>query len=155
MKKIITLFVSFLLIFTLFNVNCLALYHNIDDSIDIIYLDNGDYMTIEVTDSNKLKASNTASKQKTLSYYSDDDEIQWRAVLDATFSYTGYSASCTNAQISYTIYNSNWSIPSATAIKSGNTATGTITAKYYFLGVPINTIERSITITCSPTGVLS
>lgn len=54
----------------------------------------------------------------------------------------------------YYIY-TKWKITSATASKSGNKATGDVTAKRYVLGIPVETVEKTITLTCSASGVIS
>ena len=46
-------------------------------------------------------------------------------------------------------------ITSATASKSGNTATADVTAKRYTLGIPLETLNRTITMTCSANGTIS
>ena len=88
-------------------------------------------------------------------FKNSDGEAQWSATLRGTFTYTGSSATCTASSISYTIENSKWKISSATASKSGNTASGHITAKRYTFGIPVQTVEAPIAISCSATGVLS
>ncbi len=122
---------------------------------EIIYLKDGSYLIIELTEEAISRASNTKSGTKTMSHYNNDNEKLWDATLRGTFTYTGSSVTCTKATITYNIYNDNWKFTSATASKSGNKATGDVIAKQYVLGIPIKTVERKITLTCSASGTLS
>jgi len=126
------------------------------DYENIIYFEDGSYIVIsEVTETTVARASNTKGGIKSYTHYDSGGDAQWKATLDAQFTYTGSSATCTSSKITYTIYDSSWKITEATATKSGNKATGDVTAKKYFLGIPTKTIEQTITITCSVNGTLS
>lgn len=119
------------------------------------YLEDGSYIVTTITENSRGARSSSKSGSKSTHYYNSKDEEQWVATIHGTFSYDGYSATCTNAYTSYTIYNSAWKLNSSSSEKSGNQAIGHFVFKYYFLGVPINTIERAVVLTCSPNGVLS
>lgn len=126
------------------------------DDISKIYLEDGSYFIISIVEeADYARSSNTKSGQKKIIHYNTNDEILWSATLKATFTYTGSSATCTNTTISYSVNDSNWSIISATATKSANSATGNVVAKQYFVGIPIKTLEQSVTLTCSADGTLS
>ncbi|MDD6011451.1 MAG: hypothetical protein PUC33_01255 [Oscillospiraceae bacterium] len=156
MKKISALLFSLLMILAL-SVNTFAVAgtDDIPAETNTVYFEDGSYMVTEIMTENTARATQTKSGSKVISFYSGDDEIQWSATLRGTFSYTGSSATCTASSITYTIYDSKWKIPTATASKSGNTATGHVVAKKYFLGIATKTVERDITLTCSATGTLS
>lgn len=154
MKKIILLIMSFLMFISCINVNSLASYNN--QTIEpTVFNEDGSYIIITLEDIKLSRSSNTKTGRKTLNYYNTDNELMWTAVLTATFTYTGSSATCTSANITYNVQNSSWQIVSATTSKSGNTATGYITAKHYFAGICIQTLERAASITCSANGTLS
>ena len=158
MKKVISFLMSIILIISVFSFNALAITETKThlENKDITYFENGSYIiTTIVEDTTLTRATNTKSGQKTSSYYNSDDEIQWSAVLKGTFTYNGSSSTCTTSNITYTTYVSNWKIPSATATKNSNKAIGNVTAKRYLLGIPVQTIEKTITLTCSATGTLS
>lgn len=151
MKKIISLTLVSFLLFTILSINSAA---HIEQ--DITYLSDGSYfVTTIVEHSTSARASGTKTGQKTVDYCNSDGEVQWTATIKGTFTYTGSSATCTSASISHYIYDSTWKITAETATKSGNKATGNVTAKKYLLGIPTRTIEKSITLTCSATGTLS
>lgn len=122
----------------------------------IEYFDDGSYIVTEITKSTITTfAAKTTSSYKTSHFYNSKNVKEWTVRLDAAFSYTGSSATCTSAKTSYTIYNDAWKVTSAVPSKSGNKATGTFTVKKYLLGVSIKTVNRTLTITCSNTGVCS
>ncbi len=154
MKKLISLIMLIVMIFSISTINTLA-YDNNSDS-EVTYLEDGSYLVIDIIeDTANSRATSTKSGTKNLNYYSADDELLWKATLKGTFSYNGTSATCTAASITHTVYDSTWKITSATATKSGNKAVGDVTAKHYFLGIPIKTLEQSFKITCSASGTLS
>ena len=122
----------------------------------IEYFDDGSYIVTRITESTITTfAAKTVSKSKSADYYESDNTKAWTVTLNATFSYTGSSATCTNATTSSKIYNDKWKVTSAVPSKSGNKATGTFTVKKYALGLPIKTVNKTLTITCSNTGVCS
>lgn len=133
--------------------NSFSVYDNSNTSI--IYLDNGSYLLIEVSEINISRATNTKTGTKSITYKNDDNEAMWKATLTGTFTYTGNSATCTSATINYNVYADNWEIKEATASKSNNKAIGDVTAKRYLIGIPVETVNQTFYITCSATGTLS
>ncbi len=119
------------------------------------YLEDGSYIVTTITENSRGARSSSKSGSKSINYCNSKGEEQWVATIHGTFSYDGYSATCTNAYTSHTIYNSAWKLNSSSAERSGNQVIGRFVFKYYLLGVPINTIERAVVLTCSPNGVLS
>ncbi len=155
MKKQINILMTILLLLLLLNINVSAASAPVSHE-NIIVLESGEYIVETITEEASLnRATNTKSGQKTNNCYNEDNELLWSATIKGTFTYTGSRATCTASSITYTIYDDNWKITSAVASKSGNTAKGDVTAKRYVLGIPTKTIERTITLTCSSSGVLS
>lgn len=155
MKKIISL-LSVILMIAVLCPNTAFANDEIVTETNVEYFDDGSYIVTELTESTITTfATKTVSKSKSSHYYESDNSKAWTVVLSATFNYTGSSATCTSAKTSYTIYNDAWKVTSAVPSKSGNKATGTFTVKKYVLGVPIKTVNRTLTITCSNTGVCS
>lgn len=156
MKRFIAITLSLIIILSAISFNTSASYGEINDEItETIYFEDGSYIVITLEETTYSRATNTKSGSKTINYYDTNDNKLWSATLNATFTYTGNTSTCTSSSISKTIYNDNWKFTSATASKSGNKATGNITAKKYFLGIAIKTVNDSITLTCSATGTLS
>lgn len=122
----------------------------------IEYFEDGSYIVTELTESTITTfAAKTVSNSKSSHYYESNNSKAWTVTLNATFSYTGSSATCTKATTSNTIYNDAWKVTSAVASKSGNKGTGAFTVKKYAIGIPIKTMNRTVTITCSNSGVCS
>lgn len=61
----------------------------------------------------------------------------------------------TNSNVSASSYNSRWEIYSKSSSKSGNKVSAITVAKYYLDGTVISTGTKTVTLTCSSTGVLS
>lgn len=158
MKKIISIFLIFIMVFSVFSISVNAEDDIVLISENIEYLDNGYYVVVTLTESDvnySARATSTKSGTKTYTLYNSDDEALVVHKLTATFSYTGSSATCTSASTSNTIYNDQWKVTTSTASKSGNVATGTFVAKHYVLFVVTQTINTTLKITCSNTGTLS
>lgn len=122
---------------------------------DVQYFEDGSYLVVETQDKISLFASGTVNKAKTGYYYNNDNELQWSVTLDATFTYTGSSATCTKASTSYKIYDSAWKVKEANATRSGRTATGDFLVKKYWLGIITKTVPLTITISCDNNGNIS
>ncbi len=159
MKRLFSLIFSFALVFILpFNV--LAITNSNESTIQtsVEYFDDGSYITTTITEEQSYYstyATTTKNGSKTTTYTGSDDEVKWSATLHGTFTYTGSSSTCTSSSITYSSSDSDWRITSATSSKSGNKAIGDVTAKQYVLGIPLKTVNETITLTCSATGTLS
>ncbi len=121
---------------------------------NIEYYDDGTYLVTTMETENNSTRS-TINKYKSSSLHDNDGTTLWTVKLTATFNYNGTTATCTSASTSYTIYDDQWRVTSATASKSGNKATGNFTVKRYLLGIPIATKDVTVTLTCSPNGTVS
>lgn len=127
---------------------------NSNAEASIIYLDDGSYITVELTWEN-TRATGTRTGSKTYVYKNSNGEEQWRAVLRGTFTYTGSTVACTAASCDVTITNTNWYIVSKSATKSGNAAVGELTMGRKFLGITVDKVPVSMRITCDANGNLS
>ena len=78
----------------------------------------------------------------------------WAIRVQCTFTYNGTTCTCTKAAHKATSYASTWTIISASHSKSGNHATATATARHQG-STGYQDYTRSVTLTCSPTGVFS
>lgn len=157
MKKILSFVFSFVMIFAASTVVAYAERESVV-SQTIEYLEDGSYIVTTIAEEyNVAIARTTYSKtgSKTVTIYNSDDEKMVQLKLTGIFNYTGSSATCTSASTSYTVYNDNWKVTSATASKSGNKATGNFTSKRYTLLIPVETVNSTVTITCSNSGTLS
>lgn len=153
MKKVLSFLFVVLIVFGV-SINAYASYDNITT---VEYFEDGSCIEtiIVVKEYISTYATQVKKVEKSISYKDDDGIVCWKATLTATFRYTGSSATCTESDVTYTVSNSKWKITSATASKSGNTATADVTAKRYTLGIPVETLNRTITMTCSANGTVS
>lgn len=119
-----------------------------------IFLENGDHIKI-TTEYILVRATNTRIGNKYLTYYDSDDNVEWEAKLNASFTYDGTSSACTSASCTVTIYDSKWYEISNTTTRSGNTATTQLTMGRKFLGITVSKPEYTITLTCDKDGNLS
>lgn len=156
MKKLIGI-IS--IVFLLFTQTALVSAASQADSIVISvtrqYLDDNSYFeSVITTDGNALSRSSKTSS-KTTTYYNADDEAMWYAKVTGTFSYNNSTSSCTSATASAGSYHDLWKISDKSASRSGNTAKATVTAKHYYLMVPIDTVTKTVTLSCDKYGNLS
>lgn len=158
MKKFVSIITTVLLAICTFSVNIDA--STIDEEkkqneqTTIELLPNGDVIEETLILENTLQRSSTRKGSRIVEY-KNDGKVLWKATLSATFTYTGSSAKCTASSITASSNVSTWKIISKSASKSGNVATGKVTAKQYYVVTPIQTVNRTLKITCSPSGGLS
>ena len=111
---------------------------------------------IEETASFSPMASNTAKTKtgyKTTYCKNANGTVLWS--VTARFSYNGATATCISSSISTTIKDSSWKISNKYSTRCSNYGTATATANKYSSGKIINTITKTVKLTCSPTGTLS
>ncbi len=97
-----------------------------------------------------LSGRSVTSGTKKYTSYNSSDKVLWEFRVHGTFTYNEVTASAIGANYSYDIYDSTWSFASGNATCSGATATATGTFKHLLFP---NTL--TLTLTCSPSGVLS
>ncbi|MBR5827039.1 MAG: hypothetical protein IKY78_08160 [Clostridia bacterium] len=159
MKKLFSIILAIILVFSLgINTYAVTDTSNTPSNETTIYFEDGSYIIVTIaedTNQTSTYATHVKTGSKSMTYYSSDEEPLWGATLRGTFTYTGTSATCTDSSISYSVYDSNWKVKSATTSETGNKALGNIIVKRYFLGITTKTVDCDIQITCSATGVLS
>lgn len=152
MKRIIISIAAAFALLIAMAMPCFASENNVEKEYE--YYDDGSYAVIETfidTPSTlSSKSTSTKSASRTYTYYSIDDKKQWAITLNATFEYTGSSATATKSTVSHTIYVSSWECSSKSATKSGATAKATGTFSRLLL-----TKTKAIGLKCSKSGVIS
>lgn len=123
-------------------------------SSDIIYLENGCYITIEITESTE-RAATTKSGTKNYVYRSNSGNELWRASLRGTFTYTGTSATCTASSCTTSVTDTAWYEVSKAASRSGANASAEVTMGQKILGITINKETINMSLTCDANGNLS
>lgn len=99
-----------------------------------------------------LKRNKTVTETKYVSYFSAEGELLWTAFLTAEFSYNGKKSVCDSADTGCMICDSDWKLVSKDRSKNGNSASAGFKIRQYKLGVPLKTIEKTITLTCDKDG---
>ena len=127
---------------------------NSPNTENIITLEDGSYLEIIII-STDIRASHVKSGSKVLNHRSSEGELNWQAVLSASFTYTGTTSTCTSASCSVTIYDGDWYQVSKSTSRSGNTATTQLTMGQKVLGVTISKPSYTITLSCDANGNLS
>lgn len=128
-----------------------------NEKVTIEYLENGYYIeTIITEETTNTMMSRAASKNGTKkeTYKNADGEVMWTISINASFTYTGMIATCTNAWVTTTCPAKLWKVSDAIATRGGNSATAYATGKRYQNGLVIQTLNRSVTISCSGNGTL-
>lgn len=149
MKKTIVFGLTMILIFSFCNAYSFAFSEEV---VDIHYYSDGSYGVTLLKTSNS-KGIKTGTKG--YKHYDSNDNLVWEASITASFTYNGTTANCSEASIAYHIYKNSWSLTSSNRSRSGATATGNFTFKNYVLGVPVKTINKTLTLTCSPNGTIT
>lgn len=158
-KKIISLLISILIVSGL-SMTAFASKDIVKDvsTHNTEYFEDGSSLEIVLQEGSRTfgKTFNAHAK-KTLTFRDNDGNKMWQVDLNATFKVNeGVSVSCTAVSFGApTIYNSTWRYITNTTSKSGNKASGTITMKKYFMGLPVRTETPTVTITCDKYGNLS
>ena len=100
--------------------------------------------------------SSTKSGQKTTYYKSSSGVTLWSVTVKASFSYTyGKSSTCTSVTGSSASSSVAWKVSSASSKKNGNTATASATGYHYTNGALVESLSRSVSLSCDIYGSLS
>ncbi len=157
MKKLSTIFAVVTLLLTFTFQPAFAADNVI--SMEVEYLeDGGRYVTIiedvPTSDIQPL-STKTETKSKTAYYENAAGKVMWYVKVTGTFTYGDGTSKCISATPSAASQNSDWKVSNVTGGKSGNKAYATATGKKYLDGTVIDTKTKTVTLTCSPTGVFS
>lgn len=123
-------------------------------SYEIEYISEYIYIETFITEyiNNSTKSTTTVTRSKVSNIKNNNDEVLASFQLTGTFIYDHSTSRCTNASCTTTIYNDNWKFTSTSATKSGISANGSYTVKRYVLGIEMDSISRTLTISCDAHG---
>ena len=155
MKKLIAfLFCMFILLFSAQPIHADAAVHT---ERQVEYLEDGSYFVTVITEQQREISlmSTTVTRSKTSTYHGKDGKKYWSVKVTGTFTYNGKSAACTKSTISTSIYDSHWKFTAKSASYSKNQAIAKATVKEYLENQWAQTINKTVTLTCSPTGIFS
>lgn len=163
MKKLMCLVLTLLLVFSSFPF-AKASADEFKNEPEIICYEDGSYTIITMEEqlapvdgcTAGLKAiTSTKNASKTYTHYDSSGSVVWAVTLSASFTFDGTTSTCTAASCSISIYNSAWYTVSSSTSRSGNTATANVTMGRKVLGVTVQTIPITITLSCDANGNLS
>ena len=138
MKNVKTFLFTIIGIFLLFS--CSASAASTVTTSEIYSLANGDYLeTILIQDSTSRATSSTKSGQKTTYYKSSSGVTLWSVTVKASFASSSVA----------------WKVSSASSKKNGNTATASATGYHYTNGALVESLSRSVSLSCDIYGSLS
>lgn len=162
MKRWMTITIAFFLLITMLPLTAFASadLNQISETADEVMVQEIHYedgSTLEIITSWKPTAQDRGTKTGTKVYNKRDASgaLEWKAMLTASFTYTGTSATCTSASCSVSIYNSSWYTVSNSTVRSGNTAIAYLKMGYSILGSTPITYSYTITLSCDANGNLS
>ena len=114
-------------------------------------------VTIMETSSDAVRrATNTKTGSKVYNYVDSNHKSLWTITVKGSFTYNGSTSKCTNSSVSVKSYVSNWTVSGARAWKSGSTAYASAQGKMKnVLGQTTRTVNKQVSLTCSPSGKLS
>ena len=102
------------------------------------------------------RATNTKTGSKVYNYVDSNHKSLWTITVKGSFTYNGSTSKCTNSSVSVKFYVSNWTVSGAKAWKSGSTAYASAQGKMKnVLGQTTRTVNKQVSLTCSPSGKLS
>ena len=157
MNKLLYLLLS-LSVFFNFTTTAYAADDTVHDFIE--YLEDGSYFTVTITPNHTSGSaapfSATRFGSKTTTYHSNSGRKLWSVTVTGTFTYgTGSRAACIKSTVSANTYSTSWKITNSSASKSGNSARAAATGTQYLNSAIINSITKTVTLTCSVNGTLS
>ena len=119
-------------------------------STEVTYLDNGYYIVSEIY-AVQTRAQQLTSGANVQTLYSASGDKVLTFLVNGTFKYNGTTCIATLASYDYEIIASGWYLVRANAYCEDNKAIANGEFKHPLLG----TVDTTITLSCSPTGVLS
>ncbi|MBQ6864867.1 MAG: hypothetical protein IJO14_11585 [Clostridia bacterium] len=100
----------------------------------------------------QLQGKEEVTKSKYIYYYSSDSKLLWCAKLTGRFLLSSDSAECIDVAFDFESYDSNWSISDYNCKKDAATAQVTFYVVQKSLGVKLQTIEKTLQLTCDKNG---
>ncbi len=119
-------------------------------SSETIQLNNGCKLITILYKRNQTRSS--VSSYKETRFLDSDDTLLWKVVLEATFTYNGYTSSCTSASSYSRVYEGNWSERDNNTFASGNAAVANVTMVRKILFIVVETQVANLVITCDKDG---
>lgn len=152
MNRFVSIFLTVIIL-----VGCLpfATYADTIDEVEVdrIVYEDGSYLVVTM-DSQRTR-NYTKSENKYYTYYDSNNVALWQIVLTGIFTYNYSSATCDHAQVSVSVYDSDWYVVNRSSYTSENKAIANVTMGHRYLGVTVTTSSHRVTLTCAPDGTMS
>ena len=100
----------------------------------------------------QLRNQQSVTETKYIYYFSADSQLLWSGELTAEFLYSSSSVKCIDASFVFKSYDNNWKLDEYACTKSGNTASVTFAVVQKSLGVKLQTVTKTISMTCDTDG---
>ncbi len=100
----------------------------------------------------QMAGQKNITKAKYIYYYSSDSTLLWQGKLSGEFVYSNSSAKCIRADFDFESYDSNWELKDHTCTAASDSATVTFYVAHHSLGVKLQTIEKTVTLSCDTNG---
>lgn len=162
MKKIKPILLSLLMLFILMATSHCA---EAASNESITYYDDGSYKITKIIDEPTLQplpgaqtnaaAITSATRSKISEYLNSAGNVMWYVKVTGSFTYTKDSATCHSSSVKAEALGSTWKVSNRSAARSGATAYASATAKHYYMGIVINTMDDLVSLTCHPGGTFS
>ena len=124
------------------------------EAANVIWLEDGSYIEI-ITQTAGTRGASTVNGTRVYTCYGSNGSVKWVAELRATFNYSGAWYTCSAANCTVTIYDSQWYVVSNNTIRSSNNAQTNLTMGRKVLGVTVEKPQYTIKLTCDNNGNLS
>lgn len=158
MKRIISIVLVFCLALSPINVFA----ESASQQTNVEYLDDGSYFETVIEDDlsdfnavTTTASTTTITKSKTTYYKNASGSTMWYVKVTGTFKYDGKTSSCTKATVTAESKNSSWKVSNKSSKAYDNKAKATATGKHYKNNTLLDTVTKSVILTCSPTGKFS
>lgn len=102
-----------------------------------------------------LSDTKTETKSKTSYVKAANGSILWYVRVTGTFTYNGTTSRCTSVTPSAKSQNDNWKVFDISGAKNENEASASATGKRYNDAKVVQTMSKTVTLTCSPSGHFS
>jgi len=162
MKRVLVLVLAIMTVVTLIPFSVAAESSKLQyPNAEITYLRDGSYLVTVILEDDTMQpmaAATTKVLKKATAYYNSSNVIMCSLTLEATFSINiGSSVSCTSVTYETRSFDSAWSVENVTTSKNNSStsqASGSASGKFIkrWLGIKINTVNFTTTITCDKNG---
>ena len=174
MKKISCCFLSLLLLLSPFvsvtalaktsNENCheqIPVYNPNNGALEfvdaeevIVFPDGSKMITTIIQAQADAKTRGSISGSRERLFLNDNNVLQFKVILTATFSFNGTSSACTQAGSATIVYSGNWSEISNNTYPSSNVAIANVTVVRKILFIVVETQNPVLTLHCDRYGNL-